>query len=146
MEPKMNYSRLALCAIKGIQEMEECAIHNGVEQQLLELVKLRAFQIHSCGFCESLQLDDLRERGGDISRLSILTDWKENDHFSEREKAALAWTEALIYSPVKVNRDQLIEEVGAHFTEQELISITVTVNAVNSWNNLSLVMKAAYGS
>ncbi|AVR46818.1 hypothetical protein C7S20_16980 [Christiangramia fulva] len=145
METK-NYSKLVLCAIKGIQEMEECAIHNGVEQQLLELVKLRAFQINSCTSCESLQMDDSRERGEDMSRLEILSDWKESDHFSEREKAALTWTEALMYSPVKVDIDQILEEIGAHFTEQELISITVTVNAVNNWNNLSLVIKAAYGN
>ncbi len=142
MEAKTNYSKLVLCAIKGIQEMEECGIHNGVEQQILELVKLRAFQINCCTSGEALQMDDCRERGEGISRLAILADWNESDHFSKREKAALAWTEALSYSPVKVDTDQLLEEVAVHFIEQELISITMTVNAVNYWNNLSLIIKA----
>lgn len=145
MQQKTNYSRLALCAIQGMQEMEECASHGGVEKSLMSLIKLRVSQIRKCEHCNELRINDARERGEIQERLAVLEDWKENDHFSEREKAALALTEAMTYVPKKVEFDKVIEEVGIHFTEQELISITVAVNIVNSWNNLSLSMRAAYG-
>ena len=140
MEQKTNDSKLALCAIKGIQEMEECAAKSGLERPLLELVRLRASQIKECQYCRELHTDDARDGGDSLQRLVELKIWRETNHFSEREKAALAWTEAIALSSERAVFDTLFED-GSHFTEQELLGITIAINAVNSWNSLTLSMQ-----
>lgn len=146
MKKKINYSELASCAIKELQEMEACAAHGGVEGSLLELVKLKASQMRECDHCEQLHQMDAIESKEIRERMKTLKNWREHNHFTEREKAALGWTELFSYAPGQVDVDLLMEEVGEHFTEQELNSITLAVNVVNSWNNLSLGFRAIFGN
>ena len=139
------YSTLALCAIKGIQEMEECSAASGIDPSLLELVKLRASQIMKCEHCTDLYLEGAGARGEAIDQLAILANWRGNDHFSEKEKTALAWAEAMVDFPLKTGLESIGERVRVFFSPNELVAITVAVNMVISWNNLSLTVRASSG-
>ena len=143
MEQKVKESKFTLCAIKGIQELESCLTHCSVERSLLELVKLRASQIYECDQCKEMHTRDARTTGYTLQRLFSLKNWRESSDFSEREKAALAWTEAITSSSRQAAVDTLHNDIRKIFDEQELVALTMTVNVVDSWNRLSLTVRSS---
>ena len=144
MEKKVKETRFTLCAIKGIQELENCLTHSSVERSLLELVKLRASQIYECDQCKEIHTRDARTTGYTLQRLFSLKNWRESSDFNEREKAALAWTEAITSSSSREAAvDTLYHDIRKIFGEQELMALTMTVNAVDSWNRFSLTVRSS---
>src|SRR5262249_43367705 len=118
----------------------------GLEPSLLELVKLRASQINGCAYCVDMHTKDARARGETEQRLYAVVVWRETPFFTERERAALAWTEAVTL----VNRDQAPDEVyelaREHFTEKELVDLTMALIAINGWNRLAISFRAVAGT
>ena len=141
MEQKIQDSKFTLCAIKGIQELENCISQSSVERSLLELVKLRTSQINDCDRCKELHIDNARASGQTLERLSLLKNWRKVDYFTEREKAALAWTEAIISSSRRNTVEALYDEVREHLEEQELVVLSMAVNLIDSWNRLALAVR-----
>lgn len=123
------------------------AIHaSGLEPRLITLVEMRASQINGCGYCLDMHSKDSRAAGETEQRLYLLPAWREADCYAERERAALAWCEALTrldgHDGVS---DALYEEASAHFDERELVHLTLLVTAINSWNRINLAARTPAG-
>lgn len=119
---------------------------SGLEPELLELVKIRASQINGCAFCLDMHTKDARAMGETEQRLYLIAAWRETEFYSERERAALAWTEAL----TEIAQDRVPDEVYAavrpHFTDDELAYLTLAVVAINSFNRFNVALRMPAGS
>jgi len=107
-----------------------------LEAKLIHLVKIRASQINGCGFCLHMHHAEARKDGESQERLDILLAWREVPYFNERERAALAWTEALTLIAQQSVSDQLYDTVTSQFNETELANLTATIIEINGWNRI----------
>lgn len=145
MNQRINYSKAAPKAIKGIMEMEKYAA-SILETPLIELVKLRASQLNGCAYCIDMHTKDARAAGETEQRLYTLSVWRETTFFSDREKAALEWTEVLTLISQNDVPDVLFTAVRDHFGEEELIALSICINAINSWNRLAIGFRTPVGT
>lgn len=122
-------------AIFGVQQL---ANSGSIEKSLQELIKIRASQINGCAYCLAMHWKDALTQGERIDRLSTLVAWREADWFTPRERAALAWTEALTNLPEHGVTDDLYDAVREVFSEQEMIDLSTNIIAINSWNRLAV--------
>jgi AhpD family alkylhydroperoxidase len=122
--------------------LHEC----GLEIGLLHLIKLRASQINGCAYCLDMHWKDLRAIGETEQRLYSLDAWVECPYYTERERAALAWTDAVTCVADTHVPDEVYEKVRKHFTEKELGDLTVAVATINAWNRLSIAGRTAPGT
>ena len=117
----------------------------GLEPSLLELVKIRASQINGCANCLDMHTKDARARGESEQRLYLLAAWRESPFYSERERAALAWTEAVTLVAESRVPDAVYEEVRRQFTDDELLALTMEVVTINAWNRLNVALRTVPG-
>jgi len=117
-----------------------------LEHALLELVKIRASQINGCGYCLDMHTKDARLAGESEQRLYLVSVWREAPMFSEREKAALAWTEAVTKLENQHVPDAVYEEVSKHFNEEEMMILTLAVVTINGWNRFQISFNAPVGT
>jgi AhpD family alkylhydroperoxidase len=110
----------------------------GLDEQLLELISMRASQINGCAFCLAMHQQALREAGEREDRLAVLSAWRETDWFTARERAALAWTEAVTTLANREVPDAVFAQARAQFSERELADLTLAVIAINGWNRLNV--------
>jgi AhpD family alkylhydroperoxidase len=108
----------------------------------MELVKTRASQINGCAFCINMHTQDARKRGESEQRLYLLNAWREAPCYTDRERAALAWTEAVTLITETHAPDDVYNEVRAHFSEAETVNLTMLIGAINTWNRLSISFRA----
>jgi AhpD family alkylhydroperoxidase len=111
---------------------------SNIEQGILELVEMRASQINGCAYCLAMHSRDALQHGERADRLFVLDAWRETSWFSNRERAALAWTEALTTLPNREVSDAVVEQARAEFSERELSDLTLAVLAINSWNRINV--------
>ena len=137
-----NHPR-ALQAMLGLQGYVN---DSGLEHSLLELVKMRASQINGCAYCIDMHTKDARAAGESEQRLYLLDAWREAPFYSERERAALEWTEAVTLIAEDHVPDAVFEAVSAHFTEEELVNLTLAVVSINGWNRICISFRAEVGS
>lgn len=133
---------------KGYEAM--LALENAVkasrlEPLLLELVKLRASQINGCAYCLDMHTKDARARGEDEQRLHVLAAWREAPFYSPRERAALAWCEALTLLPQTAAPDEVFAEVRQQFSDEEIAGLTFEIVAINGWNRLAVGLRSPVG-
>jgi AhpD family alkylhydroperoxidase len=122
-------------------------VHNCVlEQSLLELVKFRASQINGCAYCIDMHTKDARAHGETEQRLYALSAWRETPYFTERERAALAWTEAVTLVSATGVPDDVYEEARRHFDDGELVDLTFAIVAINGWNRLAVSFRKVPGT
>lgn len=146
MQPRLNYSKVAPDGVEGFSQLGKY-IHSGeLEDSLIELVKLRASQINGCAFCIDMHTKDARSHGESEQRLYGISAWHEAPFYTERERAALAWTEAVTLISHDHVPDELYDEVRQHFTEKELVDLTLAVIAINSWNRLAISFRTVPGT
>lgn len=126
--------------------LEEAARKSGLEVPLLELVRMRASQINGCAYCLDMHSKDARAEGESEQRLYTLSAWRETPFFTERERAALAWTEAVTVISENDVPDDLYSSVRAHFSESELVALTIAIIAINGWNRLAIPFRTPAGS
>jgi AhpD family alkylhydroperoxidase len=119
---------------------------SGLEQPLLELVKIRTSQINGCAYCLDMHTKDARALGETEQRIYALSAWRETPFFSDRERAALEWAEALARISVDQVPDSVYDAVAPHFSEQELVALTFAAVAINSWNRLAISFRAVPGT
>lgn len=148
MAPRVNYATAAPGAAQAMFALEQYVRGAGLDAALLELVKLRASQLNGCGYCLDMHSKDARARGESEQRIYVLPAWREAPFYSPRERAALAWTEALTTMSARDQSvpDALFEEARQQFTEAELINLTMAVIAINGWNRLAIAFRADVGS
>src|SRR5690349_4954632 len=146
MEPRLEYAKVAPGAAKAMQQLEAYARHSGLEPSLLELVKTRASQINGCAYCLDMHSKDTRAHGETEQRLYTLDAWREAPFYSPRERAALAWTEALTLLPQTHAPDDVYSEAASQFSEKELVDLTVLIVAINGWNRIAVGFRAPPGT
>ena len=138
MEQRLDFYKASPDAMKALIGLEGAISKLGLEPQLLDLVKLRASQINGCAYCVDLHSSDLRKKGETERRLYAVPVWRETPFFSPRERAALAWTEALTLLPQTHAPDADFAEVREHFSEREMVDLTLAIGTINTWNRLSV--------
>lgn len=138
MHPRLNAHLVAPAAMKPMFALEAYIAGSGLEKSLIELVKTRASQINGCAFCVHMHTRDARAAGETEERLYLLSAWRESPLYSERERAALAWTEALTLLPQTGAPDEDYEGLKAHFSEVEIVNLTFLVATINAWNRFGV--------
>jgi AhpD family alkylhydroperoxidase len=146
MEPRLNYMRVAADAFRAMRGLEEYLHRCGLEERLLHLIKLRASQINGCAYCLDMHWKDLRAIGETEQRMYSLDAWEESPYYNDRERAALAWTEAVTRVSEGHVPDEVYQHVRKHFGEKELADLTVAVATINAWNRLSIAGRATPGT
>jgi AhpD family alkylhydroperoxidase len=146
MQPRLDYAHTAPDGFKAMLGLEQYARQSGLDLALLELVKMRASQINGCAFCLDMHSKDARAAGETEQRLYALDAWRETPFFTDRERAALAWTEAVTRVSETHVPDQIYESVRQHFTEKELVDLTLVIVAINGWNRLAISFRSVPGS
>jgi AhpD family alkylhydroperoxidase len=145
MEPRLNVG-IAPKAYQAMAAMQHYIENCGLEHSLLELVKTRASQINGCGYCIDMHTKDARARGETEQRLYLLNAWRESPFYTDRERAALEWTEVITLIADSHAPDAVYERVKQRFTPEELINLTLAITTINSWNRLSIAFRATPGT
>jgi len=138
----MNFFQAAPESIKALTAVETQIQSSGLEQSLIELVRTRASQINGCAFCINMHTQDARKHGETEQRLYLLNAWREAPLYTDRERAALAWTEAVTLITETHAPDNTYEELRRHFSEAEAANLTVLIGTINAWNRLSIAFRA----
>lgn len=146
MEARLDFPKLAPQAVKMMLGFEEYLRQCGLETRLLHLVKMRASQINGCAYCLDMHSKDARAEGETEQRLYALDAWSETPYFSERERAALLWTEAVTKVAEGHVPDAVYDAVRREFSSQELANLTLAITAINSWNRLNIAFRTVPGA
>ena len=142
MKPRMNFYQAAPETIKALTALEAQIQASGLEKSLIELVKTRASQINGCAYCIHMHTADARKQGETEQRLYLLNAWRESPLYTDRERAALAWTEAVTLIAETHAPDDLYEDVRAQFSESETVNLTMLIGAINAWNRIAISFRA----
>ena len=146
MQPRIDLPKAAPGAYMAMRGLEAYVRQSGLEPSLLELVKTRASQLNGCAYCIDMHTKDARAHGETEQRLYALSTWRETPFFSERERAALAWTEAVtLVADAPIDEDDY-NDVREHFDEKSLADLTLAIVAINGWNRLSIAFATVPGS
>ena len=144
MKPRLNPYQVAPDTIKALSALEAQVQGSGLEHSLIELVKTRASQINGCAYCINMHTEDARKQGETEQRLYLLNAWRESPLYTDRERAALAWTEALTLIADTHAPDDLYADVRVHFNEAETVNLTMLIGAINAWNRLAIAFRAVH--
>jgi len=146
MEPRIDFLKVGRGAFEALLGVEKYVNGSGLEPTLLDLIRLRASQINGCAYCIDMHWKDLRAAGETEQRLYGLDAWEESPYYSDRERAALAWTEAVTNIQEGHVPDSVYEHVRKSFTEKELADLTLAITAINSWNRLNIAVRTVPGT
>ncbi len=141
MTTRFDYDSAAPGVYTAMEAIDGYLRSSSVERKLLFLVQLRASQINGCAYCLDMHWKDLRALGETEQRLYSLDAWSESPWYSERERAALAWTEAVTRIADGRAPDEVFERVRGHFSERELCDLTFAIAGINTWNRLSIAAR-----
>ena len=142
--PYQNYAKDALRLM--LQSEAYLNHHSGLEPLLQELIKMRVSQLNGCAYCLDMHSKDARAAGETEQRLYGLNAWREAPYYSDRERAALAWAEALTNIQQGHVPDSVFEEARKYFSEEELVNLTIPVNQINAWNRIAIGFRAEAGT
>ena len=145
MEPRIDHKKVSPGAIKAMFGLASYVHQSGLETALLDLVNLRVSQINGCAYCIDMHAKDLRAAGEPEERIYELDAWRETPFYSERERAALAWAEAVTLVTDGHVPDGVFQQARSHFNEQELVNLTLAVVAINGWNRLNIAFRTVSG-
>lgn len=146
MQVRIAFGKVSSEGVAALRGVEAYVRRCGLERSLLELVRLRASQINRCGYCLDMHSKDARAAGESEQRLYVLPAWREAPFYTERERAALEWTEALTLVSQEGVSDELYERVRQHFSEKELVDLTLAITTINTWNRLAIAFRSEVGS
>lgn len=138
---RLNYEKIAPAALKALLGVETYVQQSGLGIDLIELVKLRASQINGCAYCINMHTQTARAHGEMEQRLYLLNAWREVNLYTPRERAALAWTEALTLVAESQAPDSDYTALQDHFSEKEVIDLTVLIAQINSWNRMAVGLR-----
>lgn len=146
MKPRINYGKVAPGTYAAMDALDQYLQTSDLEKSLVMLVQLRASQLNGCGYCLDMHWKDLCAIGEQEQRLYSLPAWRECPYYTDRERAALAWTEAVTLITGDHVPDAVYCEVQPHFSEKELADLTLAVAAINAWNRLSIAGRLIPGT
>ena len=146
MKPRIDYGNVSEGVRKALLQMEAFVHnHSGFDERLLELVRLRSSQINGCAYCVDMHSKNLRADGEKNERIDGVAVWRETPFYSDRERAALEWAEAVTLVAVDHVPDAVFESVRKHFSDDELVNLTLAVAMINTWNRFSVAFRAVPG-
>jgi AhpD family alkylhydroperoxidase len=143
MSPRFNAFKTSPDLAKALMGVESALAQTGLERRLANLVRLRASQINGCAFCIHMHAKDALSHGETDLRIIMLNGWRESPLYTDRERAALAWTESLTRIAETHAPDADYDEVKGQFSEDEVVGLTVLVGMINTWNRLQIAARAA---
>lgn len=146
MQPRIDQSKVSPGAFKAMLGLEAYLRETGLDRGLMDLVRLRVSQINGCAYCIDMHWKDLRAAGETEQRLYELNAWRESPFYSERERAALGWAEAVTLVADNHVPDETFESARRQFSEEELANLTLGVVAINGWNRLSIAFRVTPGT
>ncbi len=146
MKQRIEYNKIAPDAMSAMLGLEKYVRQSGLQASLLELVKLRASQINGCAYCVDMHTKDARARGESEQRLYAVVVWRETPFFTDRERAALTWTEAVTQVSWEHVPDDVYDLARKHFNEKELVDLTMAIIAINGWNRLAISFRTVPGT
>lgn len=138
MHQRLDYRKASPAAYQAMLALQGTVEKGGLEKSLLELIKIRASQINKCAFCLHMHTRDARLAGVSEERIYLLEAWRESSFYTERERAALAWTEALTLLPQQGATEDAYAALAAQFSEPEIVSVTLAIVAINGWNRIGV--------
>jgi AhpD family alkylhydroperoxidase len=141
MEQRLDFYKANPAAIKALLGVEERIGKSALEKSLTELVRLRASQINGCAFCVDMHTTDARKGGETERRLATVVVWRETPFFTDRERAALEWTEAVTLVSHEHVPDAVWQTVRPHFSDEELVDLTLLISAINTWNRFAIAFR-----
>lgn len=144
MKPRLNPYQAAPETVKAMVALEDHLVNSGLETSLYHLVKTRASQINGCAYCIHMHTRDARAHSETEERLYLLDAWRESPLYTERERAALAWTEALTLISETHAPDDVFEELKKHFKDDEIVKLTVLIGMINTWNRIAIGFRAVH--
>jgi AhpD family alkylhydroperoxidase len=144
MKARLEAPKVAPEAVKALIALQGYTDSCGLERSLLELVKTRASQINGCAYCLEMHTSDARKAGESEARLYLLSAWRESPLYDARERAALAWTEALTLIAESRAPDDVYAEASRHFSEKELVNLSVAIGMINIWNRLAIGFRSVH--
>ncbi|NRD60548.1 carboxymuconolactone decarboxylase family protein [Corallococcus exiguus] len=144
MKARMNPFAVAPDALKSMMEYSGKVSALGLESNLQELVKIRASQLNGCSFCIHMHTRDARAHGETEERIYLLDGWRESPLYTERERAALGWTETLTLVSQTHAPDADYDALKPHFTEEEIVSLTLLIGLINTWNRISVGFRSMH--
>ncbi|MBS1786069.1 MAG: carboxymuconolactone decarboxylase family protein [Acidobacteria bacterium] len=145
MDQRLDYKTASPEAFNAMLALETQVHRSGLEASLLELVKSRASQVNGCAWCLDMHTKDARARGESEQRLYLLSVWRESPCYTPRERAALAWTEAVTELGAEGVSDEVYDEARRHFDEKALVNLTLAIIAINGWNRLNVAFRTTVG-
>jgi AhpD family alkylhydroperoxidase len=146
MKVRLNYGRVSPGVYEAMDALDRYLATCGLEESLLHLVKLRASQMNGCAYCLDMHWKDLRAINESEQRLYSLDAWKECPYYSQRERAALGWTEAVTFVTDGHISDSVYAEAKSEFTDKELSDLTLAIATINAWNRLSIAARLTPGA
>ena len=141
MQARLDFFKASPEGTKAMIALEERASKGSIEKPLAELVRLRASQINGCAYCVDMHAADARKGGETDRRLATVSVWREAPFFTERERAALEWTESVTLLAQTHVPDEVWERVKPHFTDQEIADLTLLIIAINGWNRIAVTFR-----
>ncbi len=145
MKARINYAKAAPGVYDAMDSLDQYLAQCGLERGLIMLIQLRVSQINGCAYCLDMHWKDLRAAGEGEQRLYSLDAWRECPYYTDRERAALEWTEAVTLIHDGQAPDTIFDQVRPHFSEKELSDLTLAVAAINAWNRLSIAARLVPG-
>jgi len=144
MKARIDVMRVSPGIMHAMLGLERQVGQAGLDSKLLDLVRMRASQINGCAFCINMHTTDARKQGETEQRIYLLSAWQESPLYSERERAALAWTEAVTLIAETHAPDAEYEAVRAQFSEAETVNLTALIGAINAWNRIAISFRAIH--
>ena len=146
MEQRIDLTKHALDAQKSLYALEKYIANSGLDHKLIHLLKMRASQINGCAYCIDMHSKDSRALGESEQRLYELNAWRETPFYTDRERAALEWTESLTLVSQTHVPDEVYESVKKHFNEKEIVDLSILVSLINVWNRLAISARTLPGT
>ncbi|MDE3059038.1 MAG: carboxymuconolactone decarboxylase family protein [Bacteroidota bacterium] len=146
MESRLDYGKVLPEGMKTIYALDHYSAHCGLEPELLDLIKLRASQINGCPYCIDMHSKDLRTRGESEQRIYGLSIWRETPYYTERERAALAFTEAITLIANDRVSDEVYDQVRKQFVDEEIVKLVIAISVINVWNRFAITFGDEPGS
>lgn len=138
---RLNFFETSPAVTKTLMSVEQQIAKLGIEKVLANLVRIRASQVNGCAFCLDMHFAEARKAGEDERRLATVSAWREATFFSDRERAALAWTEAVTLVATSHVPDEVWQRVRPHFTPEELMNLTLLITTINAWNRFAIAFR-----
>jgi AhpD family alkylhydroperoxidase len=144
MHPRLNFFKAAPDAFKAVMDIETYVQNSGLERRFIHLIKLRASIINGCAYCVDMHIKESRHDGLPEQWINLMSVWQESPVYDEKERALLAWVDAVTKVAETGIPDSAYEPLKAHFSEEEITKITVAIGAINIWNRIAIGFRSQH--